>query len=351
MQFHGYINWLKTQENGLNDHALLARAMQEKNQDIIIYIVNMIHNKEKKRWWRWLMPFSTSIKYHQLFYWVCIHDAHKVLDYLIRSKKINLNKSIGPECLTPLMIAMRYHCHHVLEKILDYTELNVNARDKNGMTALMHAIVWRSDSGIQMLFSHPDIDVNIMDKKNNHALSLSIKCQYHEAFEYLLRHPKINIEQPVDGGVPPIMVLLMCQDQRMLRMLLKLHTHALKNNRLASDPLFAVQTPALLKLILHHDPACVNAKNAYGESLLHTYCRRGWTQMVKQLLTTKKIDVNAKDAYLRSPLMVAIQSRRDEVVSLLIQDDRINFYAADTLGRSVADYVNDSSEHIKEIFR
>ena len=64
--------------------------------------------------------------------------AKEILDMLLDTKGLNPNYPIHDEI--PLVIALKYHDRYALQKLLNHKLTDVNAKDKYGQTALMHAI-------------------------------------------------------------------------------------------------------------------------------------------------------------------------------------------------------------------
>ena len=53
----------------------------------------------------------------------------------------------------------------LVEDLLKISDIEVNAKDSQGRTALMHAIVKGNRNITKLLLNHPDIQVNTTDNK------------------------------------------------------------------------------------------------------------------------------------------------------------------------------------------
>ena len=65
----------------------------------------------------------------------------------------------------------------------------------------------------------------------------------------------------------------------------------------------------------------IHNKTSLGQSLLHIACRRGHTHLVNTFIVKYKLDVNAQDLKSNTPLIVAALEGKEEVVSLLLNND------------------------------
>jgi ankyrin repeat protein len=94
----------------------------------------------------------------------------------------------------------------------------------------------------------------------------------------------------------------------------------------------------------------INDKNNNGETVLVIACELGRTEFVKELLESKKIDVNVKDKHtVGTPLIIACLNGYVDIAKLLINDDRVILSIKDYSGRtaekiSTTIFADDSEE-------
>ena len=78
----------------------------------------------------------------------------------------------------------------------------------------------------------------------------------------------------------------------------------------------------VVSLLLNNDFGCdVNVKGVSGQSFLHIACQKGYVDFLKTAIVKYKADINAQDLNKNTPLMVAALEGREEVASLLLNND------------------------------
>lgn len=87
----------------------------------------------------------------------------------------------------------------VIKVLLESPLCDPNVQQEDGHTALMLAILLESDANIKsikMLLKHPDIDVNVQDEKGNTALIIAVLCNSLMITTALINHPDtdLNVE-------------------------------------------------------------------------------------------------------------------------------------------------------------
>lgn len=109
-----------------------------------------------------------------------------------------------------------------------------------------------------------------------------------------------------------------------------------------TDKVNAVQTNDLNKLrALLHSGETMQASNRFGESMLHTSCRRGFTSIVEFFIQEAKVDARVRDDMGRTPMHDACWSStppNHEIMKLLICSAPELLLAKDKRGHSPFDY-------------
>jgi ankyrin repeat protein len=80
----------------------------------------------------------------------------------------------------------------VIEDILAYTLVDVNARNEDGWTALMWAAHMGNEKVVELLLNHPGIDVNLQNESGWTALMYGAFWGKEKSVELLLNHPGID---------------------------------------------------------------------------------------------------------------------------------------------------------------
>jgi hypothetical protein len=80
--------------------------------------------------------------------------------------------------------------------------------------------------------------------------------------------------------------------------------------------------------------------NRFGESVIHTACRRGFTDMVKFLINDAKISIRCRDDCGRTPFHDAFWNPNPqfEIVSILLEQDPLLLFLTDKRGNTPFEY-------------
>ncbi|CRG83848.1 Elongation factor G [Talaromyces islandicus] len=103
--------------------------------------------------------------------------------------------------LTPLLIAAKQRNWERMASLIKRLSANVNARDRDGMTALHHALrgLTCDEATIKLLLSR-EIDVNAADSNGDTALHYSVHFQHRKAARILLKSRKVDIDARNEKG-------------------------------------------------------------------------------------------------------------------------------------------------------
>jgi hypothetical protein len=103
--------------------------------------------------------------------------------------------------LTHLLIAAKMGNWEMMEGLIKRRSANVNARDRDGMTALHHILrgVTCDEATIRLLLSH-GIDANAADSNGDTALHYSVHFQHRKAARILLKSCKVDLETTNEKG-------------------------------------------------------------------------------------------------------------------------------------------------------
>lgn len=91
---------------------------------------------------------------------------------------------------------------------------------------------------------------------------------------------------------------------------------------------------------LHEKGLSLQACNRFGESLLHTACRRGFTEIVKFMVNEANVSIRVRDDYGRTPLHDACWNRypRFDLIDILIKKEPSLLLLTDRRGFTPFEY-------------
>jgi ankyrin repeat protein len=100
----------------------------------------------------------------------------------------------------PIMVAIEYRQHEILQSLLCDSHTNVNVTDKSGHTILHLAVIYGNVKAVKILLESQSVDINARDRKGDTALLLAAKiCESdqpnsNQILDSLLSHKDIRPE-------------------------------------------------------------------------------------------------------------------------------------------------------------
>ncbi|KAJ5346906.1 uncharacterized protein N7506_000159 [Penicillium brevicompactum] len=100
----------------------------------------------------------------------------------------------------PILVAMEYRQHEILQSLLCDPHTNVNVTDKSGHTLLHLAMIYDDVTAIKIVLKHKNVDINARDSNGDTALLLAAKihgCDQPNSkriLDSLLSHEDIRAE-------------------------------------------------------------------------------------------------------------------------------------------------------------
>jgi ankyrin repeat protein len=189
---------------------------------------------------------------------------------------------------TPLimMVYEKVIQRSIISFLLQYPQVNVNARNKQGVNALEAAIQRNILPIVQTLLADPRVDVNAKNKEGDSPLHGAIK-HYSSLpiVQALLANPNIDVNATDNEGNSLLHI-------------------AIKYHRLP-----------IIKALLEDTRTEVNAKDNQGDSALHEAIKLNILSVVQALLTHPKIH----SATCLSAFNYVIKSGKNEIITIFLQ--------------------------------
>ena len=236
-----------------------------------------------------------------------IHDYARQGNWQGIEEELNWGTSVNSTNFyneTPLMLASTCGQTQVVEKLLEYNNINVNQKDYYGSTALMLA---KNGDIAEKLLAHPDIDVNLQDGTYATALIRAAKNNKKDVVEKILEHPDVDINIKDDYGYKAAAWAYQNDYNDIARMILN-YQRGVDKRQLGT---------------------MINAVDRQGDTALHRAVKKGQTDIVERLLTNKDIDVNKKDKRGKTALLFATNSKYDDIAIKLIEHPETDVNAQD----------------------
>ncbi|KAJ4245978.1 hypothetical protein NW762_013722 [Fusarium torreyae] len=240
---------------------------------------------------------------------------------------------------TLLISAIKGRWYSKFEAILNSNKVDVNARDKDGNTALHH-IVYAAGAGgmVDTLLSREDVDVNARNQKGRTPIALGCSTGCIEIVHSLLKTGRADVEIPDSKGGTPLLVAGYQGEVEILRLLLT--TVEVEVNIRDHEGRTALAWAAnngheeAVRSLLGWDHVEVNTRDNSGRTPLCLAVVEGNENVVGLLLNTTGVDAEVKDDDGRTALALAAMRGAFRIVQLFLNNRRANIYAGDTDGRT-----------------
>ncbi|KAJ5776726.1 uncharacterized protein N7511_001737 [Penicillium nucicola] len=304
-------------------NSLLRRAVQASLQDVIALLV--AHGAD---------PNSRNRDGQSLLHQATKNGDREVVQQLLTYEDISINATDRRSC-TALHIAAEYGCTSVAKCLLAKCGIESSARDTYGRTAFHIAAEYGNKLITRLFLAYGVVDINARDANGATALCLAVKEKHTAAALQILAedHVDLNVagqngwtalHHAVSVGSIPVACVLLNNDQ--LDPNLRDDegwpplTHAASNGDLRMVELLLARTN--IQVNVHQAPPLFHA------------AKHGHVEVVRRLLSFDTIDIN-QQFWNSSPLCVASEMGYPEVTKLLLRhtdtpDTNLKTYLGDT---------------------
>ncbi|KAG0130029.1 ankyrin repeat-containing domain protein [Tuber indicum] len=213
---------------------------------------------------------------------------------------IRIRTKYGPFDEQPIHWAVEQGCLEVLRVLLADPEVDVNCMTSYGYPPLVLAVTNRQEGAVRMLLEDPRVKGIMGGVRKEGAIHLAAAEGNVNIVRMLLHDPRYKNFRGLDNNGTPLL-------------------HAVRRGR-----------AEVVKLLLADDRRDLrNFAPRNGLGLLHESAKRGYSKVVKILLEHGRVDVNQKDSWGSTAFGLAFFYRKAEVITLLLNDPRVEVNAND----------------------
>ena len=225
---------------------------------------------------------------------------------------------------TALILAAEKGHSRVANVLLGIAGIDVNATDKEGATALIIAAEKGHSRVANILLGIDDIDVNAAMSDGATALYVAVQNGHIEVTRMLLACPRIDVNAPRSDGVTPLYIAAENGHPDIVNALLAVEgidVNAVGDN--AVTALFIAAQMAHIEVVCALSTCAgidLNAALDDGTTPLMIAAENGHAQVVHVLLSDiVGVDVNATDQDGVTALVISVEKGQHEVVKILLE--------------------------------
>lgn len=254
-------------------------------------------------------------------HWAVENGYKDIVGLLINNGKANVrpNDTYGEELL---QLAVGNGNKDIVELLIRTGKLDINVKDSYGQTLLSSASMYRHDAVVKLLLDTGQIDADAPDNLGRTALSWAAFNGNSATAELLLDTGRVNVNATDEKGWTPLFEAVAHGRHEVVKLLLNTNgvdVNARERQYRRSPLSFA---------------AGYGLKGQDGQPLPFSTAAHVYDEIVKLLLDTDQIDVNARDRFGRTPLIEAAAYGHEEVVKLLLSKRGIRLGTKDHEGKT-----------------
>jgi ankyrin repeat protein len=249
------------------------------------------------------------------------HGNTDTLRFLLKKNGLDVNARDRNGLTVLLDVKSHRDRQECIKLILEHPNLDVNARDKHGRTALMCAISNAKEETAELLLARSDVDITPKDAEGHTALSRAVLRGYRGIVKSLLETSKVDLRtrydyhRYVDVGMGNCTLLHLALGRPMYRKITTGHE-------------------AILEMLLATKAIDVNARDASGATVLHRSTKYRQTKALEILLDQGDIDFNAEDEKGQTPLHWTAFSNSN-AIQILLKQKGVNVNAKTKTGSTM----------------
>ncbi|TFK25936.1 ankyrin [Coprinopsis marcescibilis] len=226
---------------------------------------------------------------------------------LLQIPGIDIN-SADKSGTTILMLALQHRARDAKLKLVETiinkfgSNLDINAKDGRGRTALAHAALSESGEIVTMLLAVEGVDCNCVDAYGQTPLMKAARRDQDDVLRLLLELKGIKLDSRDNEGQTALAHAVSCARIKTFDTLLKV------------------------------DPISAEFATSEGSTFLMLAAKSKSATIIRSILQLAPFDVNARDVHGRTALAYAVASQSYDVVEALLEVEGIDVHCVDNKG-------------------
>ena len=323
----------------LNGRTLAQFAVAGGNKEIIALF------KERRVEFIGTMKYAVRFHRNELFEYI-EDDPIPILHHCTASNNVELvlkclengsdiNQPDKLDSNTPIGVAAEFNALDVLHIYMNIKNVNVNAKNKYGSTALHIASKNDFIEFVRVLLTHELIQPRLTDEQGKMALHVAAENGHIDVVQLFLENGCVTVNSRTNYGATPLHMAIYNGEVELAHFLLTVNGVDIEATTLTDEtPIhFAAQHNRVgaIELLLASgaDP---NVHDKDGWTPLHYATQNVYMEALQKLLLSEKIDVNARNRAGWTPLHIASKMGNAEIVEILLATNQIKINEADNDG-------------------
>ncbi|KAF4331614.1 nucleoside phosphorylase domain protein, partial [Fusarium beomiforme] len=250
-----------------------------------------------------------------------LHEFHAQMFF--NRGKIDMNARDTRYGQTPLFWAADRGHKAIVKLLLDTGKADVDAKDGCGRTPLLGAAGRGHEATVKLLLDTGKVNLNAEDVSGRTPLSWAAQERHSAIVKLLLDTGQVDVDAEDQSGRTPLSWAVQERHWFMCGILGGML------NKYIQD-----EDGAVVKLLLDTGKVDVDAKDQSGRTPLSWAAGRGRVDIVKLLLDTGQVNIDSQDKDGKTPLWWAAFEWRDDIAELLLDTGNIDVDAKDGCGQT-----------------
>ncbi|MEO1218887.1 MAG: ankyrin repeat domain-containing protein [Bacteroidota bacterium] len=311
---------------------------------------------------------KTSSQGYTLLHHVFMEQQNLVLQDLVLLEElflsypeVNVNQRMGYGRFTPLHLTViqgfglteRLYDKllHILRRLLAFRKTNVNAKSRDGNTALHFAIMSDRPAMAREILEHSMLELrehsllklNVKNKKGDVPLHVAVSAAKQDLVHTLLAHPKIDLNVEDSYGNTPLHRAIEIRSLNLVQQLLrKSQTNVNAQDKLGNTPLHlaaSANMASITRALLERHDIRPDIQNLEGDAPIHSVVWCDALTVLAILASDERVNLNLRDSEGHTPLHLAIcySNGKQEAIETLLRAPRLDLSTGDPDGGTFLD--------------
>lgn len=248
------------------------------------------------------------------------NGSTEIVRLLLDTKKVDPNRALPLWNITPLCKAILTRHFDIAKLLLQSDKIEADAETKEGASPLYYATHEGYVELVKLLLDSGKVDPN-KSYQGCTPLLIAILNKKPEIAKLILQYDDLDLDKANDAGATPLYAAVQEGYTELVKLLLDSKKVDPNKSYHTYTPLLKAilkKKPEIAKLILEYEDLDLDKASDSGLTPLYAAAQEGYTELVKVLMDSGKVDPNKTFKH-HTPLLNALLNGRLETVKLLLE--------------------------------